>query len=99
MKVLVAVLTFVSIFSTSFTLQAVTCARSADGDWSDLNLWRDNSSGRFILSTNLPSGEDTVMINSERVVSLDIDASLERLSLVNHTGFSVPVFYYLYLCV
>lgn len=86
MKVLVPIFTFVSIFSTSFTLQAVTYSRLTDGDWSDLNLWRDNSGGSFNSSTDLPSDEDTVMVNSERVVSLDMDTSIRRLRLVNNKG-------------
>lgn len=83
MKFIIATFAFVISFLDPLALNAEIYVRKADGGWSDLGLWRDKSSGVFNSSTALPGAEDEVVINADRVLSLDMSTSIEALVVAN----------------
>lgn len=65
---------------------SATYTRAATGNWSTLSEWKDNSTGSFITSTELPGSNDTVVVNNNVSVDLDIDATVTDLNIVNNTA-------------
>lgn len=60
----------------------------ANGDWSNLAIWQDNSSGFFAASTVLPSTLDTVYSNNF-IVEMDTDVSVLELSAYVNSGLGI----------
>jgi hypothetical protein len=50
----------------------------ANGNWSNLAIWQDNSSGSYIASTVLPGVNDDVYLNNFTVTA-DIDINVRRI--------------------
>ena len=57
----------------------------ANGNWSSLAIWQDNSTGPFIASTVLPSAVDTVYMNNF-TVAVDINFTIDRLLATAASG-------------
>lgn len=57
----------------------------ANGNWSDLAIWQDNSSGSFANSSVLPGTADIVHLNNF-VVQANIDINIDRLLSTAITG-------------
>lgn len=57
--------------------------RASGGYWSTLSEWRDNHTGTYAVSTELPGSTDTVIINNAVAVTLDCNAVVGKLNLVN----------------
>ena len=54
----------------------------ANGNWSNLATWQDNSSGSFVASTVLPGASDDVYSNSYQVT---IDQNITVASIRNNS--------------
>jgi len=57
----------------------------ANGNWSNLAIWQDNSSGSFVASTVLPGAADVVYFNNFNV-TIDIDVIVAEIRNSNPTG-------------
>ena len=57
----------------------------ANGNWSDLAIWQDNSSGSFVASTVLPGASDDVYGNNF-TVTIDQDITVASLRTTSATG-------------
>ena len=57
----------------------------ANGNWSDLAIWQDNSSGSFVASTVLPGANDDVYSNSFQV-TIDQDINVASIRNNSTTG-------------
>lgn len=57
----------------------------ANGNWSNLAVWQDNSTGPFIASTLLPSAADTVYMNNFTIAA-DINFTIDRLLATSASG-------------
>lgn len=60
----------------------------AAGNWDNLAIWQDNSTGPFIASTVLPSSADTVYFNTF-LVQANIDIIVDKLLSTTSSGISV----------
>ena len=54
----------------------------ANGNWSNLATWQDNSSGSFVASTVLPGASDVVYFNNFNVT---IDQNVTVLQIRNNS--------------
>lgn len=57
----------------------------ASGNWSNLAIWQDNSSGSFVASTVLPGANDVVYWNNF-TVSIDQDVTVSQIRNDSTTG-------------
>ena len=57
----------------------------ANGNWSNLAIWQDNSSGSFVASTVLPGASDVVYFNNF-TVQMDVDATVSQIRNDSTTG-------------
>lgn len=57
----------------------------ANGNWSNLAIWQDNSSGSFVASTVLPGAADVVYWNNF-TVSIDQDVTVSQIRNDSTTG-------------
>jgi hypothetical protein len=57
----------------------------ANGNWSDLATWQDNSTGVFLASTVLPGASDVVYFNNF-TVQMDVDVTVLEIRNNNATG-------------
>jgi len=57
----------------------------ANGNWSALATWQDNSSGSFIASTVLPGASDVVYFNNF-TVQMDVDVTVSQIRNDSATG-------------
>jgi uncharacterized sulfatase len=65
---------------------ASTYKRDADGNWNILAGWSDNLSGSYVTSTNLPGSLDTVLVNNNRTLDLDVTTAVTAVRLVNNSN-------------
>jgi hypothetical protein len=63
----------------------------ANGNWSNLAIWQDNSSGSFIASTVLPGASDVVYFNNFEA-TIDIDVTVAEIRNSATTGINVGGF-------
>jgi len=57
----------------------------ANGNWSNLAIWQDNSTGSFIASTVLPGASDVVYFNNF-TVQMNVDATVSQIRNDSTTG-------------
>jgi len=57
----------------------------ANGNWSNLAIWQDNSSGSFVASTVLPGASDVVYFNNF-TVQMDVDVTVSQIRNDSATG-------------
>ncbi len=57
----------------------------ANGNWSNLAIWQDNSSGSFVASTVLPGASDVVYFNNF-TVQMDVDVTVLEIRNDSSTG-------------
>ena len=63
----------------------------ANGNWSNLAIWQDNSSGSFVASTVLPGASDVVYFNNFEV-TIDIDVTVAEIRNSATTGINAAGF-------
>jgi hypothetical protein len=56
-----------------------------NGDWSNLAIWQDNSSGSFVASTVLPGASDVVYFNNF-TVQIDVNVTVSQIRNDSSTG-------------
>lgn len=64
----------------------VPFSRGADGEWSELSKWRANYGSGWGAATNFPGVNDSVTVNNDRVLNLDVNTQISTMYLVNNSG-------------
>ncbi len=80
MKKIISIWVLLALGTSSW---AALFTRTADGNWSALSQWSDKGSGKFAASTVLPGSKDTVVVNSNKKVTLDTDATVALFQIIN----------------
>lgn len=74
------------LLSAGIANASVYVRTGSDPDWSTLAGWRDNSTGSFAASTVLPGSGDAVTVNNGLTLSLDVNAAVLSVTLVNNAS-------------
>jgi dienelactone hydrolase len=82
------VLVLWGLLAGSATAQ-IPFSRGADGNWSDLSKWRANYGSGWGAATNFPGVNDSVTVNNDRVLNLDVNTQVSTVQLVNNTASAV----------
>jgi dienelactone hydrolase len=82
-------LSLILCMSSVLNATALTFTRTSslvNTNWSQLDGWRDNDGGTWGASTRFPVSGDTVVLNSGYFVSVDTNATITTLQVVNNSS-------------
>lgn len=74
---------FVCMMAAGSTLAATYVRNGVDTTWDGVLGWADNSTGSFVASTVMPGASDTFVLNNVTPLSVDTDATIAVMHLVN----------------